>query len=444
MPRRYPALLTWAGLWLLTAAAGARPALAQQGLVLGAVGPVNRSMGGAAAAAPIDASGALHWNPAAIDGLETSEMEFGLELAYPQARLASAVAPGTLVPGFPPFALAGSERSESGVWPLPTFGLVYRPCDTAWTYGLGVFTIGGFGVNYPASRTDPILTPQPPGGVGLGAVYSALQVMQIAPTVAYQLTEHIAIGFAPTIDLAHLAVDPALFAAPDDANGDRFPTYPAATHTRFHWGAGFQAGIYYTTDSGWNFGASFKSPQWLETFRFHSADELGRPRTIKFDVDYPMIASVGAAYAGFERWLFATDVRYIDYQNTDGFRRSGFDATGAVAGLGWDSILAVAAGVQYQWRDPLYLRLGYTFNENPIAAEKTVFNIASPTITQHILACGASYRVTDTWTVSLSYVHVFEAAQTGPIVSPFGPIPGSSVTSTIAADSLSIGASVQF
>ncbi len=437
-------MLTRAGLLLVTAAVAAMPASAQQGLVLSGVGPVNRSMGGASTAAPIDASGALHWNPAAIDGLEASEMEFGLELAYPQARLASQVAPGTLAPGFPPFLLTGSERSESGVFPLPTFGLVYRPGDSAWSYGLGVFTIGGFSVNYPASRTDPILTPQPPAGVGLGALFSDLQVIQIAPTVAYRLTEHIAIGFAPTIDLARLVVDPAVFAPPDDADGDGFPTYPAGSHSRFNWGAGFQAGIYYSAGAGWQFGTSVKSPQWLETFRFHSADERGRPRTLKFDLDYPLIVSVGAAYTGFERWLLATDVRYIDYQNTDGFRRSGFDAAGAVAGLGWDSILTVAVGVQYHWSDPLYLRLGYTFNENPIAAGKTLFNVASPTITQHILACGASYRVTDAWTVSLTYVHVFEASQAGPLVTPFGPVPGSSVTSTVAADSLSIGASVQF
>lgn len=32
------------------------------------------------------------------------------------------------------------------------------------------------------------------------------------------------------------------------------------------------------------------------------------------------IASLGAAYIGFEKWVLAADLRHIDYQNTDGFR----------------------------------------------------------------------------------------------------------------------------
>ncbi|MDA1052767.1 MAG: hypothetical protein O3C40_20120, partial [Planctomycetota bacterium] len=44
-----------------------------QGVFLTGVGAVNRSMGGAATAAPIDAMGALHWNPATISGLQSRQ-----------------------------------------------------------------------------------------------------------------------------------------------------------------------------------------------------------------------------------------------------------------------------------------------------------------------------------------------------------------------------------
>ncbi len=40
---------------------------AQFGTAVSGTGPINRSMGGAATAAPIDAAGALFWNPAAAD-----------------------------------------------------------------------------------------------------------------------------------------------------------------------------------------------------------------------------------------------------------------------------------------------------------------------------------------------------------------------------------------
>src|SRR6202022_470987 len=108
---------------------------------------------------------------------------------------------------------------------------------------------------------------------------------------------------------------PAVIAPPDDANGDGFPSYPRGTHTRIAWGGGFQAGLYYTLENGWAFGTSFKSKQWFETFHWNATDELGRPRTLDFNLEYPTIVSVGTAYTGFERWVLATDLRYIDYKN---------------------------------------------------------------------------------------------------------------------------------
>src|SRR5437762_2737551 len=133
----------------------ALPALAQQGFILSGVGPVNRAMGGASTAAPLDASGAIHWNPAAISGLGHSDVDFGVELLYPQVKLSSSLPAGPPGSGLPPVPLYGITRSDGGVFPLPTAGLVYQPEDSPWTYGLGIFDVGGFFVNYPASLTNP-------------------------------------------------------------------------------------------------------------------------------------------------------------------------------------------------------------------------------------------------------------------------------------------------
>src|SRR5262249_55763779 len=230
----------------------------------------------------LDATGALYWNPASTSGLERTEVELGLELVYPQQTLSSSVPGGAIAPGIPPLPLAGSTRSDSGVSPLPAMGLVYRPDDSCWTFGLGIYEIGGFAVNYPASLTNPILTAQPPRGIGLGAITSQLQLFQIVPTAAYRLSDTLSVGVAATTNLAYLVADPAVIATPDDALRTGFPNYPAGTHTRTTWGQGFQTGVYYSPGAGWNFGASVKSPQWFAPFRFDAQDELGRPRSFKF------------------------------------------------------------------------------------------------------------------------------------------------------------------
>ena len=189
---------------LLAVALSGATARAQIGLLFSGAGPVNRSMGGAATATALDATGALYWNPATLSGLARSEIAFGVELLAPQERLASGVAGGALGPTGPPLSVAGSNRGDVGVFPLPSAGLAYRPDGSPWTYGLGVFEVAGFGTNYPASSFNPVLTAQPPRGVGLGAVYSELQVLEIAPALSYQATPHLSVGFGPLLALANL------------------------------------------------------------------------------------------------------------------------------------------------------------------------------------------------------------------------------------------------
>src|SRR5262249_54529231 len=151
-------------------------------------------------------------------------------------------------------------------------------------------------------------------------------------------------------------------------------TYPQATHSQATWGGGFIIGTYYRADT-WAAGASFKSPQWFDTFRFNSSDQLGRPRTLTFDLELPLIVSVGASYTGLDRWFFGIDLRYLDFRDADGFGDRGFSPQGALRGVGWRSIFAVAAAAQYQLTDHASLRLGYSWNENPVPNSQSGVNV---------------------------------------------------------------------
>jgi long-chain fatty acid transport protein len=437
----------FAALLVFMAGLGSGQVRAQFGLAVGGVGPINRSMGGAATAAPLDAAGALFWNPATISGLGRSEMVFGTELLIPRTTLTSRVGPNTFGPGLPPGPLRGNNGGNDGVFPLPTFSLVYQPDQSPLTYGIGFFELGGFGVNYPASRTNPILMPQVPFGRGVGPLFTQYQVYQVAPTVSVLLTDRLSLGFSANVDLGLLQVDPGLIGAPTLLSTPLgpAPVYPAMTHGRTRWGGGFHIGAYYDTGADWHFGAAVKSPQWFETYTYNAVTAQGGPSTPKFNLDFPLTASVGTSYTGFDRLLIATDLRFLDYRDTNGFRHSGFDSQGALRGLGWQNVFALAVGAQYQWTDTLSVRAGYTFSLDPVGNAVTASNIASPTIIQHSLALGASYDVSKSLKLSLAYVHYFQNSNTGPIVLPFvGPVPGSSVRTAATADSVILGASVAF
>jgi long-chain fatty acid transport protein len=142
--------------------------------------------------------------------------------------------------------------------------------------------------------------------------------------------------------------------------------------------------------------------------------------------------------------VLTSECRYIDYANADGFRQSGFAPSGAVQGLGWRSIFGVIAGAQYQWTDAVSVRLGYSFNQDPVPASQATINAAAPTLIEHTVSAGASWRVSDALVMSLAYVHGFENSITGPLHVPAGVVPGASVRNTAAADTFLLGATVQF
>lgn len=409
-------------------------AQAQHGLVLNGVGPVNRSMGGASTACPIDSMGALHWNPGSISGLESSEMAFGIEALWPTTTIGSQFDIG-------PVTLAGSTHGDAGTVPIPSVGLVHKVCGTPWTLGLGMYGIAGFKCNYPPSATNPILSePQLlAGGIGLGRIAAEAEIMQIAPTVAYALTDRLSVGIAPTISIADYSFTPLVFAPPSVAG-----EYTSGHGASRVWGGGVQAGVYYITDRCLHLGVSLKSPNWFENVRFHTEDGAGGGRDVTLNIDYPLILSMGAAYSGWQKWLVAVDVRYIDYAATDGYSASGFGPDLALLGVGFRSVWAATLGVQYHPTDRLYLRMGYTYNQNPITSNTAFYNAGSPLIIEHTLALGGSYHLTDDLIFSLVWVHAFENSVSGPYQTPLGPLPGTSVTSNVSADAIGAGFTLRY
>lgn len=182
----------------------------------------------------------------------------------------------------------------------------------------------------------------------------------------------------------------------------------------------------------------------MEPFRFRTQDASGTPEEVTFHLDYPLIVSLGASYTGFEKWIFASDVRYFNYAGTAGFGSGGFDANGAMLGLDWRDVFSVALGVQRRVGERLFLRMGYCYNDNPITSESAQFNVASPLISQHTIHMGASYVFADNWLCSIAYTHAFENSVTGPLQPAGVPIPVGTVTSSVSADLLLAGFSKRF
>ncbi len=375
---------------------------AAQGIIFPSTGARHRAMAGASTAAPIDAAGATYWNPAAMAAMEDGEVFVGVDFLYANTFLDSAVAAT---------GAFGSNRSDSGLSGAPSFAVVTRPENSSFTYGVGVFGIVGRTIDFPGSEFNPVLKPyNPPQSFGFGPVSSRSSGLTIAPMMSKQLTSIIAVGVGAQVTSLSIAFDPAFFA-------DRLPTglFPPATQGRSYWGGGYQAGVLLTPSKLWNFGASFKSRQFFESFDFNSKDARGNPIFLSQELSFPWILSFGAAYKGIEKTLVSADVRHLAYDDT-----KLFGEPPAEGGLGWDSIWAAAVGFERQVNAMIAVQGGFSMNGNPIPDSATLLNIQVPAINKYAISGGTSVALTDRVDITGSIVYGFRHTNRGTILE----IPG--------------------
>lgn len=415
----------WISVVACVALAAVSGQLDAQGIALRGVGSINESMAGASTALPLSAGGALHWNPATISAFECHQAEMGIGLIYPDARIESTVGPFT-----------GSSRSESGASPIPTMAVVLKGADPRVTWGIGVFTIAGFKLNYDSSTTNPLLFPQ--GSLGplptLGRLNTESEFFQIVPTVSYALNDCWSIGASPTLTIGRVDMDPLFVAAPGPAG------YPSGSGTRYHFGGGAQFGLYGRLDEQLSVGMSVKTEQYFEPFGYKGQDANGQPVNATWDVEYPLIVSLGAAYRLNACTTIASDVRWFDYGQARGFGDVTFNPDFSLLGLSWQSVMAVATGVERHLTDRLTVRGGYVWNENPISTETVFVNAAAPLNLQHLASAGFSYRLHPAMRWSVTYLHAFDQASSG----PYAGVPGTDVTIRTAAYLVSTGVTIDF
>ena len=308
---------------------------AQTGHVMQGVGAVNMSMGGAATAQPLDISGAMQWNPAALSTFDQKIIKFDLGLFFSAPELNSIV-PIFDLNGQPTGNfMSGTTADDRGISPMPALAMVWGKEDSKHTFGVSAFGISGFGVTFPESTTNPINMPQSMGG--FGKIESDYMLLQVGFSWAYELSDKFSIGVQPTMNYAALELMPNPTANPTQAG---YPSTDKATALGF----GAQFGVFFDTGSGFKLGASYKTTQKFSEFEFNNTYLDGSTATNNFQMDYPAILSFGLGYSK-GNFDFALDYRSVDYENTDGFSKTGWTQTASVAGFGWKNINIISAGL---------------------------------------------------------------------------------------------------
>ncbi len=406
---------------LALAALAAPAAWAGNGHTLHGVGAVNSSMGGAGVALPIDTLGGLLLNPALMAQMDGSRFAFSAEYNEAGNSVSSSVAT-------PVGTFSGTTDEAGDTALIPAFGFTHHKKGSRFGYGVGFLGLAGFGADYPQDSTNPLLAPQPQG---FGRVYSNYQLLKVPNALAWQLSDRFSFGVSLNVARAALTANPAGFAAPD-CSGPQGPCFFPSVNTDSAWGTGLGLGLLYRITPTLALGASYNTEMEFEDFEWNSAHanpslaNFGTARTIKLQLNMPAVAIVGLGWTPNDRLAVALDGKYINYEDTEGFKDV----------LGFEDVNVIMLGVQYRVAPKLALRGGYNKGDNPIPDERAFFTVATPAIFEDRYCLGLGLQATENMNLDVAFYHVNENEITGPFVGPTGPVPGTSVTTAMEMDSV--------
>jgi long-chain fatty acid transport protein len=413
-----------------------------QGIVAPGAGSVHRSFGGTAIAAPLDAIGALYWNPATLSFLGR-RIDIASELFWKNQTVESTIPANLLGPGTPPTPVTGKTRSQDGLQLGPATALVLRFDQKPWnnlTFSFGAFPYSGGGSNYPADPNNPTLA-------GLGGWFNSFVVLTFPLAVSYKVRDNVSVALAVDFAAVTWLWSRAIFASPNAAtvNGRTVTQYaPAIANSSY--GIGVHIGAYYHSANGLGLGVMVKSPIFLQWLDYNTTTIAGAERTVSVKINTPLFFGAGVSYDGVEKWLFALDLKYAIYEGTTGYYADDefFQPNGRVHGLGYGNGLAITSGIQYKPSDRWSTRIGYKYSTR-IVPDRPTFELTSSSL-RHAVGGGASYDLVKAIALHagfvLSWAIPIENAMTSPLNNQ--PIPGTNLRLTLVEYTPSIGISFKF
>lgn len=404
--------LSFAFVFLCAAVFLPHTAYATNGDNLIGVGPISRAMGGVGIAAPQDAISATFSNPAAMNVgpfCPKSQFDFAATLFAPHvdAKVTSPLTGGITV----------KADSDQKTYMVPAFG-ISAPVNDKLRIGLAAYGVTGLGVDYrdTAVGGNPVLDS------------TQLMILKFAPTIAYQVTDKLSLGFAAHIVNSALDLD----------NG-----------TSSNYGFGGQLGAIYKFNDALSLGATYQSS--INADHQNVFDLDGDGTMDDFELEAPQSFGLGLAVRPTDSLLLEFDTKWINWSNAKGYDD-----------LDWDDQYVFAIGGQFKATDKLTLRLGYNYAQNQIN-EHNNFDatgttrvqgkdvptygyeflriIGFPAVVEHHVTAGLGYELTECLSVNLGYMHAFET--TVKSSGTMGPDPVN-FESTLSEDAVDFALSWRF
>jgi long-chain fatty acid transport protein len=366
-------------------------AMATDGYFQHGYGVKSQGMGGVGVALPQDAIAAAS-NPAGM-AFVGNRVDFGMTWFRPvrSADIAGNAAPANN---------GHFDASDRKDFLIPEFGFnrMVRP-DLA--LGISVYGNGGMNTSY----TTPIpLFGTTKAGVDLSQLF-------VAPTVAYKLNAHQAVGLSLNMVYQRFKASGLQNFVPMSSAGTAMTDQGYDSST----GWGLRVGWTGEVSDTVTLGATYQSRTQmgkLDKYRGLFAEQGG------FDI--PANYAVGIAVKATPKTTVAFDVERIEYSQVRSVGNpllpnlfaAPLGADGG-AGFAWRDTTVFKLGTSHRYSDALTLRAGWNYNRQPIPQSDTLFNMLAPGVVEHHLTLGATWTLANKSELSLGYMHAFTKSVSG-------------------------------
>jgi long-chain fatty acid transport protein len=372
------------------------------------------AMGSAYAGAAASGSAqALSYNPASLAGVAANDISISLVEILPPSSANYSVA--TTAAGTP----TGGTRTPSGIIgdaPIPNLVIRHRLSDD-WTVGLAISAPYGLKTNYPAGWAGRYY-----------ALKSSLATVDIAPSVAYQVTPTLWLGASLEVEYARGELTSAIDIGTLGASLHIPGSVPGSQDGRARlsgsdWNEGFTIGVIDQIIPDVTVGLAYQSAirhNLSGTLNF-TLDSAGLGAAIRGAtglftntrasavVTTPDMILAGARWRVDDRW---TALAELDWTNWTQFKNLTVIAQNPaqpndVTTADWHGTIFASLGLEYLLDDRWKLRGGVGYDESPVP--DSTRNARIPDADRVWLAAGVAYQVAPSSSLHFSVGELFNS-----------------------------------
>jgi long-chain fatty acid transport protein len=397
-------------------------AMATNGYFSHGYGVKSQGMAGVGIALPQDGLAAAT-NPAGI-AFVGNRLDLGLVWFRPSRGAEISGNPDFTAFGGPPSLNGSYDGNDSQNFFIPELGYVTQ-FSPQFSGSIAIYGNGGMNTDY---KNNPFAKwgASNPGGVDLAQLF-------VTPTLAWKVSDSHSLGASIVFAYQRfkmLGVEPFKGFSSDPSNFTN-NGYDSSTG----WGArlGYTGKITPTV----TLGATWASKTYMGEF-----DKYKGLFAEQGAFDIPSNYGVGVAWQATPSLTLAADVQRILYSGVAAIAnpvqnlnpRAPFGSDGG-PGFGWKDVTVTKLGAAYTTGDWTF-RGGYNYTTQPIPNDQTFLNIYAPGVVQHHMTLGATWAVSKTGELSMSYMHAFKETIKGS--NSMGLVGGGEADINMYEDSLGI------